>query len=114
VLSQPESFRCEVWREGDTANVRTVGELDLASVPVVAAQVAQLREGGCRHLILDLGDLDFIDSSGLRFLIECHAESRHDSFTMALLPGPPAVQRVFDLTDTTSLLPFVDPLTAGR
>jgi anti-sigma B factor antagonist len=114
VLSQPESFRCEVSREGDTAKLRAVGELDLASVPVVAAQVAQLREGGCRHLIFDLSDLDFIDSSGLRFLIECNAESRRDSFTMALLPGPPAVQRVFDLTDTTGHLPFVDPLTAAR
>jgi len=104
-----ESFRCDVSRERDTATVRAIGELDLASVPLIAAPVAQLRDDGCRHLILDLSDLHFIDSTGLRFLLECYAESRHDSFTLALRPGPPAVQRVFELTDTRDLLPFIDP-----
>jgi anti-anti-sigma factor len=103
------AFRCEVSREGDTASIRTLGDLDLATVPIVAGHVAQLRQAGCRHLIFDLSDLAFIDSSGLRFILECHAESRRDSFTMALVPGPPAVQLVFELTDTRNQLPFIDP-----
>jgi anti-anti-sigma factor len=56
-----------------------------------------------------LSDLAFMDSTGLRFLIQCYAESGEDGFTMALLAGPPAVQRVFELTDTTTRLPFIDP-----
>jgi anti-sigma B factor antagonist len=104
----PESFRCDVSRERDTATVRPVGELDIATVPVLSAQVAELVEAGCRSLIFDLSELEFIDSSGLRFLLECYADSRDEGFTMALRPGPPAVQQVFELTDTHNHLPFID------
>jgi anti-sigma B factor antagonist len=102
------AFRCELSRERDTASIRTVGELDLATVPILAGHVAQLRQAGCRHVIFDLSDLAFIDSTGLRFLLECYAESRQDGFTMALVPGPAAVQMVFELTDTRNHLPFID------
>jgi stage II sporulation protein AA (anti-sigma F factor antagonist) len=104
----PAAFACDVSRERDTASIRTVGELDLATVPILAGHVTQLRTAGCRHLTLDLSDLAFIDSSGLCFLLECHAESRQDGFTMALLPGPPAVQMMFELTATRDHLPFID------
>jgi hypothetical protein len=46
------------------------------TVPILAGHVAQLRKAGCRHLTFDLSDLAFIYSSGLGFLLECHAESR--------------------------------------
>jgi anti-anti-sigma factor len=102
-------FRCDVAREGDTARVRPVGELDVAAGSVLSAEITQLRGAGCRHVIFDLSGLSFMDSSGLRFLLGCHAESRQDGFTIALLPGPPAVQRVFELTGATAQLPFIDP-----
>jgi anti-anti-sigma factor len=105
----PESFRCHVSQECGTASVRPIGELDLATVPLLSAPVEELRAGGCRHLIVDLSDLTFIDSTGLRFLLECYAESRNDGFTLTLRPGPPAVQQVFELTDTTNHLPFIEP-----
>ena len=102
------AFACDVSRERDAASIRTVGELDLGTVPILAEHVAQLREAGCRHLTFDLSDLAFLDSSGLRFLLVCHAESRQDGFTMAVVPGPPAVQMVFEITDTRDHLPFID------
>jgi anti-anti-sigma factor len=103
------AFACDVSRERDTASIRTLGDLDLATVPILAGHVAQLRNAGCRHLTFDLSNLAFIDSTGLSFLIECHAGSRRGGFTMALVPGPPAVQMVFELTDTRDHLPFIDP-----
>jgi anti-anti-sigma factor len=102
-------FRYDVAREGNSASVRTLGELDMAAGPVLSAEMSQLREAGCRHLVLDLSGLSFMDSTGLRFLLGCYAESRQDGFTIALVPGPPAVQRVFELTRTTDRLPFIEP-----
>jgi stage II sporulation protein AA (anti-sigma F factor antagonist) len=106
--SDAADLRCEVSRDRDRASIRTIGDLDLATVPSLAAHVAQVREAGCRHITLDLSDLAFIDSTGLRFLLVCHADSDRDGFTMALVPGPPAVQRVFELTATRDQLPFID------
>ena len=105
----PQPFRCDVAFERDAASVQTVGELDMGTVPILSAELAQLRRAGCRQVIIDLRGLSFMDSSGLHFLLDCHAAARQDGFTMALVPGPPAVQRVFELTATATVLPFVDP-----
>jgi anti-anti-sigma factor len=59
-------------------------------------------------LILDLRRLEFIDSTGLRCILEFDAEARQDGCTLALIPGPKPVQRVFELTDTRARLPFID------
>jgi anti-anti-sigma factor len=100
-------FRCEVVRDGEAARVRAIGELDMAAAPALAAEIAQLRQAGCPRVIVDLSELSFLDSSGLRLLLDCHAEARRDGHTVALIPGPRAVQRVFELTGTTEHLPFI-------
>ena len=69
-----ESFHCDVSREGATATVHVRGELDLATVPVLDDQLAELRGAGFRHLILDLRGLYFIDSTGLRCILRYDAE----------------------------------------
>ena len=103
-----ESFRCDVSREGATATVRALGALDLATVPVLDHQLAALRDAGFRRLILDLRGLEFIDSTGLRCILEYDAEARQDGFSIGLIQGPPAVHRIFVLTGTTGHLPFID------
>ena len=107
--SEDGLFRCEVVRDGEGARVRALGELDLDAVAELAAELSQLRQAGCRRVIIDLRELSFLDSSGLRFLLDCCAEARRDSHTFALIPGPRAVQRVFELTGTTEHLPFIAP-----
>ena len=103
------AFRSDVVWDGEAARVRAIGELDMEAVPALAAEIAQVRAAGCPHVTIDLRGLSFLDSSGLRLLLDCYAESRQDSHTLALIPGPPAVQRVFELTRTAEHLPFVAP-----
>jgi len=58
-------------------------------------------------LILDLSRLEFIDSTGYggsQMRRRSAAGRIHDR----LIHGPPAVQRVFELTDTRTHLPFID------
>jgi anti-sigma B factor antagonist len=103
-----ESFSCEVEPERDAVRVRAVGALDIASVSVLRAQIDDLMAVGFRCLIVDLRTLDFMDSTGLRLMLELDAEARRDGLSVAFVQGPPVVQRVFELTGTETLLPFVD------
>ena len=89
--------------------MRLTGELDLDTTPILQAEIAALREAGSRSLVLDLTGLEFIDSSGLHCILECEAESRQDGFAIALIQGPPAIRRIFELTNTDTLLRFVEP-----
>jgi anti-anti-sigma factor len=79
------------------------------AAPRSGARIAELRDTGVHRLILDLRDLYFMDSTGLRCILDCDAAARQDGFAIALIQGPPAVQRVFELTGTTAQLPFIDP-----
>ena len=58
------------------------------------------------ELIVDLGDLAFIDSTGMKLLLElrsrCHSESRG----LTILPGPPGVRRAFEVAKIDRLLPL--------
>src|SRR5215212_6941361 len=95
-----EPFRCELEPERERVRIRPVGEIDLATVPVVEAHLRELTAAGFKEVTLDLRAVCFLDSSGLRMILEWDACSRADGFSFGLVEGPPTVQRLFDLTDT--------------
>jgi anti-anti-sigma factor len=96
-------------RDGDATRLEIAGDLDLGTVPLLEAEVSALRAAGVPKIVIDLRDLDFMDSTGLRCILMSDAAARRDGFSIALLPGPRAVQRVFEVTDTHARLPFIDP-----
>jgi anti-anti-sigma factor len=100
-------FHCEVQPERDAVRVVALGELDAATVPLLDAQIGELREAGFPRLRLDLSQLGFIDSTGVHLLLRWDAEARRDGFAIELVQGAPAVQRVFELTGTANTLPFI-------
>jgi stage II sporulation protein AA (anti-sigma F factor antagonist) len=105
----PAAFRVEVEPERDAVRVCPIGEVDLGSVDEVRTQLEELRATGFSRLILDLRRTTFLDSSGLRMAVEVNAAAASDGFEFAIIPGPPPVQRVFELTGLSSQLPFAVP-----
>ena len=103
-----EPFRCELEVERERVRVCPIGEIDLATVPVVAAHLSELEAAGFKQVTLDLRAVCFLDSTGLRMILEWDGRSRADGFAFSLIAGPPTVQRLFDLTGTTARLVFID------
>lgn len=81
------------------------GELDMSVVPAVEERLDGAIDGG---LVLDLSGLKFIDSSGLRLILQLREAAERDGWTLQLVPGPPEVQRVFQLVDLEDRLPFLE------
>ena len=104
-----EPFRCEVRAELQGAVIRPVGELDMATVPIVDGHLCEQQAAGSKHVTLDLRDVSFLDSTGLRMILSWDATSRAGGFAFSLVAGPPPVQRLFELTDTTRRLNFIEP-----
>jgi anti-anti-sigma factor len=106
VLTHIEPFSCTVTEEADHVVVAPRGELDMATVGAIETELRRLRGSGVDHLILDLGGLSFMDSSGLNLVSRWVEASSSDGFRFELEPGPPAVHRVFELAAMTDSLPF--------
>ena len=62
-----------------------------------------------RQRVLDLRELTFMDSSGLRLILSAHAAARRDGAILEIVPGPPSVQRVFQICGVEDELRFVAP-----
>jgi anti-anti-sigma factor len=101
-----EPFTCEVTPNRDHVVLAPRGELDMATVGAVEQELRRLVDSGFRTLVLDLGGLSFMDSTGLHLVARWTAESSRDGFAFELEPGPPAVQRVFELAGMTEELPL--------
>jgi anti-sigma B factor antagonist len=97
-------FHCDVMSEGDVVHVRPFGELDIATTPQVAAPLDETRADGHRKVVLDLAGLTFVDSSGMRAIVEAHHAAARHGIEFAVLPGPPAVQRAFEVAGLAELL----------
>ena len=100
-------FRCDVQAEPGRVRVTPRGDLDLAAAPEFERQLRELRESGSEHVLLDLRELAFMDSSGLRAVMREDAAAQADGRTFEVIPGIPAVQRLFDLACVTDRLTFV-------
>jgi anti-sigma B factor antagonist len=101
-----EPFRCEVDPHRASVFVRPVGELDLATAPIVDAQLSELVAAGFTSVVLDLRELRFLDSTGLRLLLAWDARSRAQGFDLTVIQGPAPVQRVIDVAGVAHLLPL--------
>lgn len=80
---------------GKHAELTLKGELDVTTCEVLRAQLIDVIERGASDIVLDLADLSFLDSSGLRGLIE--GVQRGAQLTLQRLQ--PAVKLVFEIVE---------------
>lgn len=93
----PEAFSVRVERRGDAAVVVPTGELDLATAPALEASLARAFEDDCGHVVLDLRELEFIDSSGLRTLLTARRRAEDAGQRFSLVAGHRALERTLEI-----------------
>jgi anti-sigma B factor antagonist len=107
-MVRPTEFKI-AHRATDTGvTVAVTGELDLSTVPVLTESVERLRRQ-LKVLTLDLSELSFMDSTGLRLLIELDQRSKREEWKLVLIrPRHETAAAVLKATGADSALPFED------
>lgn len=82
------------------------GELDIVSAPTLDAALRRLCTNLTDALTVDLSELTFMDSTGLRTLLLAGELCRESACTLLVIPGPPQIQRLFEVTGMLGQLPF--------
>ena len=103
--------RIEVDIETDDglAVITPRGELDVAATPALEDALAKAAETlDLQGIVIDLSQLEFMDSSGLRVLVLADQRLRGQGVRFALVPGGEPVHRVFELTRMTDRMTWVD------
>jgi anti-sigma B factor antagonist len=88
---------------GNVPVLRLSGELDLNSVPDVRRSIRGLIDEGLVNFIINLTDLDFIDSSGLGVLVGGLARVREKQGEIKITCASKRIIRIFEMTRLTQL-----------
>lgn len=88
---------------GLTTTLTLSGCLDTTTAPKLETTLADVLSGA-RELILDLRDIEYISSAGLRVLLKAQKSMCDTNGAMKLRNVPEAVLEVFDITDFSEFL----------
>jgi anti-anti-sigma factor len=98
----------ETRSQDDVTVVALTGEFDLAAVQKFDDALRDLEADDPRVLVVDLNNLQFMDSSGLRALVMADNRAKRAERRLAIVPGPHVVRRVFEITQLEDRLDLID------
>ncbi len=102
-------------RKKDVLLVRLTGELDQCSASGIRRDLDQmLLDPRVRHLVIDLKDMPFMDSSGLGVILGRYRMLRERGGTVSLMHLSPQVKRVYDLSGMARIIPVVEEKEAAE
>jgi anti-sigma B factor antagonist len=100
-----------IKEQNGVALVSLAGELDISAIGDVEGKLKGVEERRPPLLVLDLRELSFLDSSGLRLVLEADLRSRRDDRRFAVIRGPEAVHRVFLIALLDKRIEFIEDLS---
>ena len=91
----------------NAATVRLSGEFAMeATFTIEPALERVLTLPSIDRVLLDLSALSFIDSVGMGVVIRFAHDLQASAIPLRIIPAPPGVHRVFELTGVADVLPF--------
>jgi anti-anti-sigma factor len=106
MTDEEPDWAIDVVHEPDRAVLRIAGDLDLETAPrllAVAEPILAAESGG---LVVDLSKVAFVDSSGLSALIRINTRLGKAQRPFQIVPPPPIVGKVFEITGLDRVLPL--------
>jgi anti-anti-sigma factor len=102
-LSRQCAMRLE--QRAGTATVSFRGDLDLACERAFDAELAKVIQGAPAALHVDLREVTFVDSTGLRLLLELNNRAAREDTDVSLLVSDGPVKRILSETGLDAVLP---------
>jgi anti-anti-sigma factor len=95
---EQQQLQIDVSREGDRIVLSLGGELDMANAPLLQRAIDDETLTRSSTIVLDLQQLQFIDSTGLRIILATRERCRELGGVFAVTPGSEQVQRLLSIT----------------
>jgi anti-anti-sigma factor len=97
---------------GGWHTLRLCGEVDLAARDLLDDVIEQVCATANDGVVLDLSEVSFIDSTGVRAVLELRNRCQQQNAKLRII-GSSAVRRVFEITGLLDRLPFVADDSSG-
>ena len=101
----PAPFSIDETPRSGGIDLALSGDLDMSATFALEPVLDRVLADNPRELVLDLGEVGFVDSSGLGLLIATHERATHADVDMAITRAAPEIQRVFTIAGLDGVLP---------
>ena len=82
------------------------GEVDVYTAPRLRERLVELVDGGARHVVVDLGRVDFLDSTGLGVLVGALKRLRAANGSFGLVCSKEPLLKIFRITALDQVFPI--------
>ncbi len=103
-----DDFRLSTDDGADGPLLRVEGEVDVYTSPALRDELYRLIDGGATHVVVDLTEMAFIDSSGLGVFVGALKRIRERSGELELRGLQPSTRKVLEITGLTQVFTIGD------
>lgn len=100
-------------RENETVIVAVKGRIDAVAASDFEQQMSDLLAQGEKRIVLDMSELEFISSAGLRSILVMVKKLKGQDGGLALAAMTPTVLKVFKLSGFAAILPLSDTVESA-
>lgn len=98
---------------GDKSVVEAAGEVDVYTAPQLDEELTRIVESGTYALVVDLTNVDFLDSTGLGVLVKTLKRVREHGGSLAIVATADRITKVFRITGLDSVMTLTDSVDAA-
>ena len=84
--------------QGDHTVLEVGGEIDVYTAPQLRERLIELVEGGGRHIVVDMEQVEFLDSTGLGVLVGGLKRARAQDGSLGLVCAQERILKIFRIT----------------
>lgn len=84
--------------DAGTRRLQVRGDVDMSSAGQLAASIDEQIDGGATTVVIDATGITFLDSTGLRVLVDAATRLESTSGTLLIDPMSSSVRRVLEMT----------------
>jgi anti-sigma B factor antagonist len=89
--------------DATTHVIQPHGDVDLATAPNLKATLDAAIDTGARYVLMDFGDVGFVDSRGIDVLLSAQRRLRARDGKLIIVCNQPQIRRVFEITGLTAV-----------
>jgi anti-sigma B factor antagonist len=106
--ARPAGFDLATEFDGVVCTIRLVGELDAAVVERLKRALTDAEERGTKKVVVDVAELEFIDSTGIQALVGAARATDGDGRTLVVARPGGDVERIFELVSLDKSVTIVN------
>jgi anti-sigma B factor antagonist len=104
----------KVDRDDNTCVVALEGEIDVYTAPRLKEVLVEAIESGCVYVVVDMGNVAFIDSSGLGVLVGALRRAKERSGAVRLVCTRDNILKIFRITGLDKVFPIFSNVKEAR